>query len=64
MDISIAIAKLMRHRQWGEASLRLLGRTNAELIEQTRSTIEIGERLFRERGRRWHSPAVTFTARR
>ena len=48
MDISIAIAKLMRHRQWGEASLRLLGRTNAELIEQTRSTIEIGERLFRE----------------
>jgi hypothetical protein len=48
MDLSTAIAKLMLHRQWGAASLRLLGTTNAELIEETRSTIEIGERLFRE----------------
>ena len=42
------IAKLMRHRQWGEASLRLLGTDNTELIGETRSMIETGERLFRE----------------
>jgi hypothetical protein len=38
----------MRHRQRGEASLRFLGTNTAELIEETRSMIEIGERLFRE----------------
>jgi hypothetical protein len=48
MDLSTAIAKLIRHRQWGEASLRFLGTNNAELIEETQSTIEIGEQLFRE----------------
>jgi hypothetical protein len=48
MDLSTAIAKFMRHRQWGEASLRFLGTNTAELIEETRSMIEIGERLFRE----------------
>ena len=48
MDLSTAIAKLMRHRQWGEASLRLLGTNNVELVGETRSTIETGERLFRE----------------
>jgi hypothetical protein len=40
MDLSTAIAKLMRDRQWGEASLRFLGTNNAELIEETQSTIE------------------------
>ena len=34
-------------RQWGEASLRFVA-GNAELIEETRETIEIGERLFRK----------------
>jgi hypothetical protein len=37
----------MRHRQWGEASLRFVA-GNAELIEETRETIEIGKRLFRK----------------
>ena len=46
MDLSTAIAKLMRHRQWGEASLRFVA-GNAELIEEKRETIEI-ERLFRK----------------
>jgi hypothetical protein len=32
VDLSTAIAKLMRHRQWGEASLRFVA-GNAELIE-------------------------------
>jgi len=32
----------------GRASLRLLGTNSAELIGKTRSTIETGERLFRE----------------
>jgi hypothetical protein len=48
VDLSTAIAKLMRHRQWGEASLCFVA-GNAELIEETRETIEIGERLFAKR---------------
>jgi hypothetical protein len=47
VDLGTAIAKSMRHRQWGEASLRFVA-GNAELIEETRETIEIGERLFRK----------------
>jgi hypothetical protein len=40
VDLSTAIAKLMRHRRFVAG--------NAELIEETRETIEIGERLFRK----------------
>jgi hypothetical protein len=47
VDLSTAIAKLMRHRAWGEASLRFVG-DNVELLRETRETIEIGERLFRK----------------
>jgi hypothetical protein len=47
VDLSTAIAKLMRHRQWEEVSLRFVA-GNAELIEETRETTEIGERLFRK----------------
>ena len=48
VDLSTAIAKLMRHRTWGAASLHFIGDNDVELLRETRETIEIGERLFRK----------------